>query len=64
VVHEILEEMRNGHYDLVAMGSPYSSESLRHLYMPNVTAEVAETLISPILVVRQGFELGVDWFAG
>jgi nucleotide-binding universal stress UspA family protein len=32
VVREILEEVRSGKYDLVAMGSPYSSESLRHLF--------------------------------
>jgi nucleotide-binding universal stress UspA family protein len=52
VVHEILEEAHSGNYDLVGLGSPYSAHSLRHIYMPNVTAEVAETLERPILTVR------------
>lgn len=52
IVHEILEEVRQGDYDLVGLGSPYGAHSLRHLYMPNVTAEIAETLDYPILTVR------------
>jgi nucleotide-binding universal stress UspA family protein len=52
IVHEILEEAQRGNYDLVGMGSPYGTHSLRHLYMPNVTAEVAEVLDCPILTVR------------
>jgi len=54
IVYQILEEARQGSYDLIGMGSPYSARSLRHLYMPNVTAEVAESLECPILTVRQG----------
>ena len=54
IVHQILEEARQGGYDLIGMGSPYSAHSLRHLYMPNVTAEVAESLECPILTARQG----------
>jgi nucleotide-binding universal stress UspA family protein len=54
IVHQILEEARQGSYDLIGMGSPYSAHSLRHLYMPNVTAEVAEALECPILTARQG----------
>jgi nucleotide-binding universal stress UspA family protein len=42
VVPEILEEIREGNYDLICMGSAYSAYSLRHLYLPNVTAEVAK----------------------
>ena len=57
IVHEILEEVSSGEYDLVGMGSPHSTHSLRHLYMPNVTAEVAESLDLPVLTVRQGHEL-------
>jgi nucleotide-binding universal stress UspA family protein len=57
IVHEIVEEARQGDYDLVGMGSAYSAHSLRHLYMPNVTAEVAETLECPIFTVRLGYEL-------
>jgi nucleotide-binding universal stress UspA family protein len=56
-VHEIIEEAQSGKYDLIGMGSPYSAHSLRHLYLPNVTAEVAETLHLPVLAVRQGHEL-------
>lgn len=56
IVHEIVEEARQGEYDLVGMGSAYSAHSLRHLYMPNVTAEVAESLECPIFTVRLGFE--------
>jgi len=57
VVREIVEEARAGDYDLVGLGSHYSAHSLRHLYLPNVSAEVAEALVCPILVVRQGHEL-------
>jgi nucleotide-binding universal stress UspA family protein len=52
IVHEIIEETRSGDYDLIGMGSPYSAHSLRHLYMPNVTAEVAEMLVCPVLTLR------------
>jgi nucleotide-binding universal stress UspA family protein len=52
VVNEILDEISTGHYDLVGMGSAYSVHSLRHLYMPNVTAEVGESVPCPILTVR------------
>lgn len=54
-VGEIQNEVRGSDYDLVAMGSSYSGQSLRRLYMPNVTAEVAETMLRPVLTVRQGF---------
>jgi len=52
VVEEILKEIKRGDYDLVCMGSPYSTHSLRHLYMPNVTADVAETARVPVLSAR------------
>ena len=52
VVHEILAEIHSGDYDLVGLGSPYSAKSLRHLYTPNVTAEVAEAIHVPVLSVR------------
>lgn len=57
IIHEIIEEAQNGDYDLVAMGSPYSAHSLRQLYLPNVTAEVAEAVHIPVLTVREGHEL-------
>jgi nucleotide-binding universal stress UspA family protein len=52
VVEEILGEIREGGYDLVCMGSAYSASALRQLYMPNVTAEVAESAHCPVLTVR------------
>ncbi len=51
-VQEILAEAREGDYDLLCMGSAYSAHSLRHLYTPNVTAEVAEASPCPILTAR------------
>ncbi|NWG05913.1 MAG: universal stress protein [Chloroflexi bacterium] len=56
VVEEILAEIKEGDYDLVCMGSPYSASALRQLYMPNVTAEVAESAHCPVLTARAGKE--------
>jgi nucleotide-binding universal stress UspA family protein len=53
-VQEILCEIREGNYDLACMGSAYSAHGLRHLYTPNVTAEVAEASPCPILTARYG----------
>lgn len=52
VVEEILSEVKGGNYDLVCMGSRYSAHTLRQLYTPNITAEVAESANSPLLTVR------------
>jgi nucleotide-binding universal stress UspA family protein len=52
VVEEILAEVKEGNYDLLCMGSPYSSSALRQLYTPNVTAEIAETDLVPVLTAR------------
>jgi nucleotide-binding universal stress UspA family protein len=52
IVEEILREIKSQDYDLVCLGSPYSAHSLRHLYAPNVTAEVAEHANVPILTAR------------
>lgn len=56
IVHEIITEVNTRSYDLIVMGSPYSSKNLRHLFMPNVTAEIAETVICPVLVASTGQE--------
>jgi nucleotide-binding universal stress UspA family protein len=56
VVEEILSELKEGNYDLVCMGSPYSTNSLRQLYTPNVTAEVAEVAHCPVLTARRMLE--------
>jgi nucleotide-binding universal stress UspA family protein len=52
VVEEILAEIKEGGYDLLCMGSVYSSNSLRQLYVPNVTAEIAESTNCPVLSAR------------
>lgn len=52
VVEEILAEIKEGSYDLVCMGSTYSSSALRQMYMPNVTADVAESAHCPVLTAR------------
>lgn len=49
VIHEILAEIGSGEYDLVAMGTHSSAQSMRRLFMPNVTAEVAESIAIPVL---------------
>ena len=52
VVEQILAEIKEGDYDMVCMGSPYSAHSLRQLYAPNVTADVAESAHCPLLTAR------------
>jgi nucleotide-binding universal stress UspA family protein len=52
VVEEILAEIKEGNYDMACMGSSYSTHTLRQLYTPNVTAEVAEAELCPVLTVR------------
>ncbi|HSL44489.1 MAG TPA: universal stress protein [Anaerolineales bacterium] len=52
VVEEIVAEVRAGNYDMVCMGSRYGGHTLRQLYTPNVTAEVAEAVNCPVLTVR------------
>jgi nucleotide-binding universal stress UspA family protein len=52
VVEEILAESKEGGYDLICMGSSYSVQSLRQLYSPNVTAEIADGTNCPVLTAR------------
>ena len=53
IVNQILEELDAQRYDLICMGSSFSHpDNLRHLYAPNVTAEIAETVECPILTAR------------
>jgi nucleotide-binding universal stress UspA family protein len=54
IMHEIIKEVESGNYDLVGMGSAYSAHTLRHLYLPNITAEIAETIERPVLTARIG----------
>lgn len=57
IVHEILDELREGDYDLIGMGSHYGVHNLRQMYLPDVTSEVAEELSCPVVTVRLGHEL-------
>lgn len=52
VVDEIIHEAELGNYDLVGLGSVYSSHSLRGLYRPDVTALVSAAVSCPILTMR------------
>jgi nucleotide-binding universal stress UspA family protein len=52
IVEEILAELKEGSYDMVCMGSSYTATSLRQLYAPQVTAEVAESANRPVLTAR------------
>ena len=52
-IHQIKTELEDNNYDLICMGSSFrDQESLRHLYAPNVTAEIAEAVNIPVLTVR------------
>lgn len=57
VVEEILAEVKLGGYDLLCMGSAYSANTLRQLYAPNVTAEIAEAVTCPVLTARYKHEI-------
>lgn len=56
VVEEILQEVKTDDYDLLCMGSPYSGNTLRQLYAPNVTAEVIDAAGCPVLTARYRHE--------
>jgi nucleotide-binding universal stress UspA family protein len=52
IVEEIVEEVQEGNYDLVCMGSSYSANTLRQYYAPNITAEIADVVRCPLLIAR------------
>jgi len=52
IVEQILGEVKDGDYDVICMGSSYSAHSLRQLYTPNVTAEIAELVHCPVITAR------------
>ena len=56
IVEEILNELKENSYDLICMGSTHSAHGLRHLYTPNVTAEIAEAVTCPLLSARYSVE--------
>ncbi len=52
IVEEILAEAHEGGYDLLCMGSPYSTNALRQLYGSNVTADIAQSVKCPLVTAR------------
>jgi nucleotide-binding universal stress UspA family protein len=57
VVEQITSEIREGEYDLVALGSTYAAQGLRHYFVSSITDLVVEHAGRPVLVVRhQGNE--------
>lgn len=52
VVEEINSVVQAGNFDLLCMGSPFGGQTLRQLYAPNVTAEIAESAHCPVLTAR------------
>ncbi len=63
VVDEIVSEVQTGNYDMVGLGSVYSSHSLRGLYRPDVTALVSAAISCPILTMRGQLSDTFDQFA-
>lgn len=53
IMEEIKSEIASGEYDLIVMGSTYSSTSLRQMYSPNFTADIAESFSVSILTIRK-----------
>jgi len=52
IVEQILAEIKAGDHDIICLGSSYSAHSLRQLYTPNVTADIAEVVHCPVLTAR------------
>lgn len=52
VAEQLMREIREGEYDLVALGSTYAVESLRRRFVRSITDMVVEQAGRPVLVVR------------
>ncbi|MBN1582684.1 MAG: universal stress protein, partial [Anaerolineae bacterium] len=52
VTEQIMDEIHEGEYDLVALGSTYAAQSLRRYYVHSITDLVVENAHRPVLVVR------------
>lgn len=52
LIHELFDEIHTGGYDLIAVGSAYSSQNLRALTRPDVASLVAATFDCPVLTAR------------
>lgn len=58
IAEQILAETREGEYDLVALGSTYSTQSLRRYFVGSVTDAIVEQARRPVLVVRHNRDMG------
>lgn len=52
VVDQILAEIREGEYELVALGSTYAAHSLRRYFVRSITDLIVEQAGRPVLVMR------------
>ncbi|MBC8446277.1 MAG: universal stress protein [Chloroflexi bacterium] len=52
VAEQIMSEIREGEYDLVALGSTYAARGLRHYFVSSITDFVVEHAGRPVLAVR------------
>ncbi len=52
VFAQVMEELRQGEYDLVALGSTYASQGLYHLFVRSLTDLIVEHAHRPVLVAR------------
>jgi nucleotide-binding universal stress UspA family protein len=57
VAEQIMAEISEGEYDLVALGSTYAAHSLRRYFVNSITDLVTERAGRPVLVVRHHEEL-------
>lgn len=58
VAQQIMSEIREGEYDLVALGSTYAGRGLRRYFASGITDLVVEHAGRPVLVVRHRHGLG------
>jgi nucleotide-binding universal stress UspA family protein len=59
VAEQIMSEIREGEYDLVALGSTYAAQGLRHYFVSSITDFVVERAGRPVLVVRHHSRRGL-----
>ncbi|GAB1469291.1 hypothetical protein MASR2M66_01670 [Chloroflexota bacterium] len=60
VIEKILEDVEEAKYDLLCMGSSYSAHSLRQMYSANVTAEIMDRVLCPVMTARFRGKLAGD----
>jgi nucleotide-binding universal stress UspA family protein len=64
VAEQVMQEIREGEYDLVALGSTYAVESLRRRFVRSITDMVVEQAGRPVLVVRHRKKRGAGEGSG